>query len=374
MAWTSPTVRATGDLITAAIWNADVVNNLLAIPTTPTTAKTASATLTAAESLGYRVTMTSASATTITINSGVFAANDSVFITNLGTGVCTVTAGTATVSSAGSLAIPQYGSGLLVMTATGSGIYYPSAAGNAVNTVASASSIAVTGDGTYLLTGTTTVATITGGTTGMTITVQASAQASGVPVVLTYGAGANAIKLAGGRSLGIYAQVPADTAAGAGESVTLRYDGTAWVEIARDLRKVLTYNNAEASGTISAATAATANTLATATSITFDGATPMVISFYLYQWATGSTAVSSVFASLYDGATAAQRVAVINNGTTSYQQSAPLFLQVRLTPSAAARAYGIRAWRANSNGEWNTSSGTTSADSGQGFIRIERDI
>lgn len=28
MAWTTPTTRATGDLITAAIWNTDVVNNL----------------------------------------------------------------------------------------------------------------------------------------------------------------------------------------------------------------------------------------------------------------------------------------------------------------------------------------------------------
>lgn len=347
---------------------------LNAITSLPTTAKTASATLTAAEAVGYRVTMTSASATTITINTGVFATGDTVFITNLGTGICTVTAGTATVSCAGSLALPQYGSGVLVMTATGSGIFYPSAANVSVNTVASASSIAVTGDGTYLLTGTTTVATITGGSTGMTITVQASGQASGVPVVLTYGTGANAIKLAGGRSLGIYAQVPADTAAGAGESVTLRYDGTAWVEISRDLRKVLAYNNAEASGTISATTAATANTLATASSITFDGATPMVISFYLYQWATGGTASSSLFANLYDGATAAQRVANLNNGTTAYQQATTLMLQVRLTPSAAARAYGIRAWRATSNGEWASSSGTTSADAAQGFIRIERDI
>lgn len=28
MAWTTPTVRATGDLITATIWNADIVNNM----------------------------------------------------------------------------------------------------------------------------------------------------------------------------------------------------------------------------------------------------------------------------------------------------------------------------------------------------------
>lgn len=100
---------------------------LNAITSLPTTAKTASATLTAAESVGYRVTMTSASATTITINTAVFATGDTVFITNLGTGICTVTAGTATVTSAGPLAIPQYGSGVLVMTATGSGIWYPSA-------------------------------------------------------------------------------------------------------------------------------------------------------------------------------------------------------------------------------------------------------
>lgn len=29
MAWTTPTTRATGDLITAAIWNADIVDNLV---------------------------------------------------------------------------------------------------------------------------------------------------------------------------------------------------------------------------------------------------------------------------------------------------------------------------------------------------------
>ena len=116
---TVPFPFVSGAVLTAAQLNA--------ITSLPTTAKTASATLTAAESVGYRVTMTSASATTITINTGVFAAGDTVFITNLGAGVCTVTAGTATVSTAGSLAIPQYGSGVLVMTATGTGIWYPSA-------------------------------------------------------------------------------------------------------------------------------------------------------------------------------------------------------------------------------------------------------
>ena len=33
MAWTAPTTRATGDLITASNWNTDLVNNLLYAPT-----------------------------------------------------------------------------------------------------------------------------------------------------------------------------------------------------------------------------------------------------------------------------------------------------------------------------------------------------
>jgi hypothetical protein len=31
LAWTTPTIRATGDLITASIYNADIINNLLAL-------------------------------------------------------------------------------------------------------------------------------------------------------------------------------------------------------------------------------------------------------------------------------------------------------------------------------------------------------
>lgn len=38
MSWTSPTTRATGDLITASIWNTDVVNNLIALRGTLNTA------------------------------------------------------------------------------------------------------------------------------------------------------------------------------------------------------------------------------------------------------------------------------------------------------------------------------------------------
>jgi hypothetical protein len=88
--------------------------------------KTASYTLVAADK-GTRVVMNSASATTITVNTSLFSAGDTLYLQNIGAGVCTVTAGTATVSSAGPLAIPQYGSGTLYFTSAGVAIYFPSA-------------------------------------------------------------------------------------------------------------------------------------------------------------------------------------------------------------------------------------------------------
>jgi len=92
--------------------------------------KTASYTLVAADK-GTRVVMNSASATTITVNTSLFSAGDTLFLQNISTGVCTVTAGTATVSSAGSLAIPQNGSGILYFTSAGVSVYYPSATSSA---------------------------------------------------------------------------------------------------------------------------------------------------------------------------------------------------------------------------------------------------
>jgi hypothetical protein len=85
-------------------------------------AKTGNYTLVAADA-GTRITMSSASATAITVNTGVFTAGDTLYITNIGAGACTVTAGTATVSSSGSLVLAQYDSGILYFSATGVAIW-----------------------------------------------------------------------------------------------------------------------------------------------------------------------------------------------------------------------------------------------------------
>ena len=89
-----------GAVLTAAQLNA--------ITELPVNAKTASHTLVAGDA-GARVQMTSASATTITVNASVFTAGQSVYIYNMGAGTCTITAGTATVTTSGSLALAQYG-------------------------------------------------------------------------------------------------------------------------------------------------------------------------------------------------------------------------------------------------------------------------
>jgi hypothetical protein len=86
-------------------------------------AKSASYTLVAADA-GTTISMTSTSATSITVNSGLFAAGDTVFIQNLGSGNCTVTAGSATVSTAGSAILPTNDAGILYFVSTGVAIFY----------------------------------------------------------------------------------------------------------------------------------------------------------------------------------------------------------------------------------------------------------
>jgi hypothetical protein len=80
--------------------------------------------------------MNSASATTITVNTALFSAGQSVWLQNIGVGVCTVTAGTATVTTAGSLAMAQYQGGELYFTSASAAIFFPSGGKSLVTNVA----------------------------------------------------------------------------------------------------------------------------------------------------------------------------------------------------------------------------------------------
>jgi hypothetical protein len=114
-------------------------------------AKVASYTLVAADA-GTRITMSNAAATTITVNTGLFAAGDTLYITNIGAGATTVTAGTATVSTISSLELAQYDSGVLYFTSTGVAVWQKyagsTAAGGGMTSIAtgtlSGNSVSVT--------------------------------------------------------------------------------------------------------------------------------------------------------------------------------------------------------------------------------------
>lgn len=95
-------------------------------------AQTASYVLVAGDA-GNCVSMSNAGATTITVNTGIFAAGDIVTILNIGAGTCTITAGTATVSKPtnASLALVSNAGGVLYFTATGTAIFLPFDTGGA---------------------------------------------------------------------------------------------------------------------------------------------------------------------------------------------------------------------------------------------------
>jgi hypothetical protein len=115
-----------GQVLTAAQVNALQANDYNQTVST----KTDSYTLVAADK-GTRVVMNKATATTITVNTDLFNAGDTLFIQNIGAGVCTITAGTATVSTAGSLALAQNAGGTLYFTSAGVSIFFPTVASTA---------------------------------------------------------------------------------------------------------------------------------------------------------------------------------------------------------------------------------------------------
>ena len=153
-----------------------------------TTAKTASYVLVAADA-GTVVQMNSASATTITVNQSLFAAGDEVNIQNVGAGVCTVTAGTATVSTAGSLALSQYEGGQLYFNTTSAALFF-----DIVQSSGMTNPMTTTGDIIYSSSGS-TPARLGIGTTGQVVTV-----ASGLPSWATPAGGGKVLQVIQGST------------------------------------------------------------------------------------------------------------------------------------------------------------------------------
>jgi len=107
-------------VLTAAQMNALQANDYNQTVST----KTASYTLVAADK-GTKIVMNAgATNTTITVNTSLFAAGDTLQILNISTsGICTITAGTATVSTTGTLALKLNAGGTLYFTSAGVSVF-----------------------------------------------------------------------------------------------------------------------------------------------------------------------------------------------------------------------------------------------------------
>lgn len=140
----TPFPFGSGNVLTAAQLNA--------VTTLPVSTKTASYVLTVAD-LGTRVVMNSASATTITVNTSIFGASDKVEILNIGAGVCTVTVGTCTVGTTGTLALAQNAGGTLTFISASASVFVAS------GVAAASGALTLVSTGTF-----TTVASVSTGT------------------------------------------------------------------------------------------------------------------------------------------------------------------------------------------------------------------
>jgi len=109
--------------------------------------KTASYVLVAADK-GTRIVMNVSGASTVTVNTSLFSAGDTLFIQNISSSTCTITAGTATVTTAGSLALAQWGGGTLYFTSASAAIFFSGGAptwGRATGGIGSPTAVTISG-------------------------------------------------------------------------------------------------------------------------------------------------------------------------------------------------------------------------------------
>jgi hypothetical protein len=152
---------ATDSVTTAKIADANVTGAKLANLTVST--KTGSYTLVAADR-NTRIAMNSGSNTTVTVNASLFSAGDVVYIHNIGSGTCTVTAGTATVTTSSSLVLAQWGGGTLYFTSASASVFFPFGSGLTAGTASGGTSSSITG---YTLLSFTSTASLTVSKSGL---------------------------------------------------------------------------------------------------------------------------------------------------------------------------------------------------------------
>jgi hypothetical protein len=135
----------------------------------------------------------------------------------------------------------------------------------------------------------------------------------------------------------------------------------------------LAYNEFTAAVSIAATTEATATTVVTASAVTFDGATPALITFYSPSITLPPVSAVPLRVIVLDGATVVGVLSYRQRGTdtTTDASDAEMHVTRRLTPSAAAHTYSIRAWVGSGTGNIIAGAGGAAAYL-PGYIRITK--
>lgn len=130
-----------------------------------------------------------------------------------------------------------------------------------------------------------------------------------------------------------------------------------------------THNEFTSPVSVTAVTEATANTVATASAITLDGATPVIIEFFAPKVASPNG--QHILFALYDGSSSIGLLGELDIQTTTSIVETPVILKRRLTPAAAAKTYSVRAYVTSGTGTVTAGAGGVGV-SMPGYIRITK--
>jgi hypothetical protein len=116
---------------------------------------------------------------------------------------------------------------------------------------------------------------------------------------------------------------------------------------------------------------ATAGAVVSGSSITLDGATPIIVHFDAYAAQAPGTAGAALIFELFDGSTSLGKIAGIVQPVAGSGVAVPIASARRLLPSSGAHTYSVKAWTTTGTGSVNAGTGAAGAD-GPAALRIEQ--
>jgi len=167
-------------------------------------------------------------------------------------------------------------------------------------------------------------------------------------LTLQNGVGSNSLLLRDSKDVSLYID----------DSVMFQNDGTQWIEISRNIQKVLSHQSSSSSKTINHNTEATASLALTHDQFEFDGSTAIEIMYFMPKLDLADTSFSVI---LFDNGSSVGKMGY-SNITATYPSSVSRLL----TPTSGSHEYSIRLLNSGSNPTTISAGAGTSSGSNPG--------